>query len=276
MILRNIGLSRDIDEINPKEPRKIFPFGGFLPLMMGVGGVALANGIAPTVPIQQNPIAILNLLLIVVSLLLVPIVKIGFEIWGWQTRVLGVSGFYIGSVASLSWNSIFCIVLYGHVPQWILMLFIGVNLFLTLFWLKRYISYYENIRKLHQDYWKALYVEENDAVYFSQPCDKWLTQKKITLNHFYGPWATVLPMAGAICLLPFMTEITRWAGVPFVHIFLALGAAPLSIMLLGVSMKGFLLHYYYPWKIKRATGKSVYVDLVTPCNTQKAKRGQIY
>jgi hypothetical protein len=28
-------------------------------------------------------------------------------------------------------------------------------------------------------------------------------------------------------------------------------------------MRGYLVFYYYPWKIKKETGKEVYVDMVT-------------
>lgn len=257
---------RDLLSINPSEPLKIWPFiGPMLLLVMGAGGIAFAYGASAGSAQHQNLLAALNIGIVVFALIMVPVTKLILMIMGWRTAAFGISNLFIGSVSLLSWNPMLCIAIYGKISPWIVIPLIGINLILTFLWAKRFFAYYENIRVSHQDFWKRLYVEEEDAIYFSQPCDKWLTQKKLKISHFFGTWATVLPMAGAIGLLPFMTEVTRWAGVPFVHIFLAIGAAPLSIMLLGISMKGFLLHYYYPWRIKRATGKNVYVDLVTPC-----------
>jgi hypothetical protein len=74
----------------------------------------------------------------------------------------------------------------------------------------------------------------------------------------------IAPMVIAFLLTPFMSSVTHWVGMPFTYVFLAVSAIPINLLCLGVATKGFLIFYYYPWKIKRLTGKTVFVDMATP------------
>ena len=64
-------------------------------------------------------------------------------------------------------------------------------------------------------------------------------------------------------MVPIMNEISAFIGIPFVHIFLLVAMLPVSCMSIGLSVRGYLIFYLYPAQIKRATGKEVYVDLVS-------------
>ena len=90
-----------------------------------------------------------------------------------------------------------------------------------------------------------------------------MLEEKLKFNQTPTAMMFIGPMAMAFLLVLFIGPITRVVGVPFTHIFLAVGGVPIVLWALGATTRGFLIFYYFPWKLKRATGKNVYVDMAS-------------
>jgi len=65
----------------------------------------------------------------------------------------------------------------------------------------------------------------------------------------------------SLVLVIFMGFIRAATGLPFIYTFMAVSGLPISLMCLGLATRGWLLFYFYPWKIRSVAGKSVYVDM---------------
>lgn len=254
---------RDLEAINPSiaKPQTFVAIETILPFFMGLMGLIFADDAAPTVPFMENPLSVFYLCLLLLSIMLAPIPLL-FK-WGWQAKYFGVTCFYGGSCALMGWTPILCIVLYGKLPFAISFGFLLINIFLTIWWCRRFVLF---LRRIHNDsnLWAQLYVEEKDAVYYTQKYDKWLSEKKFKFIQAPSIITFIVPLAIAFLLVPFMPSVTHLVGMPFTYVFLAVSAIPINLLCLGFATKGFLIFYYYPWKIKRQTGKTVFVDMATP------------
>lgn len=253
---------RNLDAINPSiaKPKSLGSIGALVPLILSASCVTLADGAAPHIPFNQNPLSIFCLGVVILSLLFLFIPRI-FN-WGWQAKYFGIPLFYVGSLALVGWIPILCIVLYGKLPLWFTLAYLGINIGLTYWWCNRFIIIFKNIYddpKLHN----CLYVEEQDAVYYMQKGDVWLLEKKFKFSQFPSNIFLISAMIIAFLLVPFMGVLTQLIGVPFTHIFLAVALVPINLFALGFTTKSILGFYYYPWKIKRQTGKDVYVDMAS-------------
>jgi hypothetical protein len=261
--LQGIDILRNLDAINPPiaKPQTFVSIQAILPFIMGATGLALADGAAPTVPFMENPLSVFSLCLLLLSVLLAPIPWL-FK-WGWQVKYFGVTCFHGGSCALMGWTPMLSIVLYGKLPPAISLAFLGFNIALTIWWCRRFVLFFRRIHD-NQSLWNHLYVEEQDAVYYAQKYDKWLFEKKFKFAQIPSNFFCVSAILIAFSLVPFMNTVTRLVGVPFTHIFLAVGMVPINLIFLGMATKVFLIYCHYPWKIKCQTGKTVFIDMATP------------
>jgi hypothetical protein len=111
-----------------------------------------------------------------------------------------------------------------------------------------------------------LYSEEKDAVYYLQKGDVWLMEKKFKFYQIPSGYLFVVAMVLSFLCVPFARALSRSAGLPFVHILLTVMSLPIILMCTGLATRAYLIFYYYPWRIKRATAKDVYVDMSTKPN----------
>jgi hypothetical protein len=255
--LRNL----DAINLNIAKPRYSLPAGSFLMVFMGATGIALAQGAAPKVPFMENPIILLCLVLLLLAILLAPLAWL-FN-WGWKAQQFGSGFFGFSSTAMVAWIPILSVVLYSKVPLWMSLVYVAINLAWTIWWCRRFVLFYRHIYA-DLELWAKLYVEESDAVYYTQRTDVWLVEKKYKFESFPSGFLFVIAMVAGFIIPLSMPAVMHAIGLPFTHIVLAIGAAPISVAVLGLSTKGVLVFYYYPSKIKSKTGKDVYVDMVTP------------
>lgn len=78
----------------------------------------------------------------------------------------------------------------------------------------------------------------------------------------------VLFMALAFLMAPFASSLAHFVGIPFIHIFLTVAGLPITLMCLGLAVRGYLIFYYYPWMLKRTTGKEVYVLMAASARSE--------
>jgi hypothetical protein len=270
MGLRGDSILRNLDKENPlfARPQSVAPIGALLPFILGGMCAFLASEATPQVPFFDNPLALFCVGLSVTALVSAFVPKI-FN-WDWRTKYFGFSTIYLASASLLGIIPWLCIVLYSTLPLWTrLFLFFGYAA-IVIQWCRRFVLFY---RRIFAD--KALrniiYVEDSDAIYYSQKNDNWLIDKKFKLKQFPSNTVVLISVGLAFLLLPFVRSVKHLVGLPFPYTFLTIGSLPVIMTVLGLTVRGYLVFYYYPWKIKKETSKEVYVDMVTNTSPLKTK-----
>lgn len=252
---------RDLESINSQflSLRK-FGFACFLPFMMGLIGSSFADDAAPNTALGNNYLSMFGLVMSIFSVFF-GFIPFLFK-WDWKTKYFGFPLFCVGSVSGSGLFPFLAIVIYGAWPLWVKLLLLIANIVLIVWWCRRFVVLY---RKIHHDQklWNQIYVEEEDAVYYLQRGDKKVIEKQLKFTQIPSIFFWIVPMLFALLLIAFKSEVVNFVGVPFPNIFLSIFSIPIYLMCLGLATRGFLIFYYYPWKIKRQTGKDVYVDMVS-------------
>lgn len=161
----------------------------------------------------------------------------------------------MGLVGIVPWLGI---VFFSSLPIWIRLLLLVSYSASIVFWCRRFVVYYRRVF-FDGNLRSVLYEENDDAIYYLQQGDKTLFEKKLKLDQVPPDLIFVLFMGIAFLMPPFASTLTRLVGIPFIHIFLTVAGLPITLMCLGLAVRGYLIFYYYPWQLKRTTGKEVYV-----------------
>lgn len=252
---------KDLDAINPAfaKPSSFVSVTAMLPLLISGCCVALANGAAESVPFQKNPISILCILISTLSFVFLFIPRI--LKWGWQTRYFGVSTLYMSSVAMFGGIPWLCILLYSSAPIFLRGLFFLAYIALLTWWSLRFFNVYRHIyadNKMRS----RIYQEDVDCIYYFQKGDKLLLDKKLKFKQFPSTIVFMFFGTAACFAMIYGKTLVNFFGLPFVHIFLAIGAIPLDMMATGLAVRGWMIFYCLPTKLNREMGKQVYVNLV--------------
>lgn len=248
-------------------PKQLGSLGALVPLTLGACAVALAEGAAPRLAFNSNPLSLFCAAVCIASCGLMIWPRL-FG-WGWETKYFGVSSAYIGSVALLGVIPCLTLVFYGTAP-WPIKACIALT-YITLHarWCWRFVLLY---RRIHDDpvLCGQLYQEDDDAVYYLQKGDRSLIEKTLKFEQFPSNTFFISAFLLSLAVIPFMSDAKSLFGIPVVQIMLTICALPVSMMGLGLATRGWLVFYHYPGLIKKATGKQVYVDMDTkPPNAQK-------
>ena len=251
---------KDLDAINPAfaRPSSFVSVTAMLPLLISSCCLALANGAAESVPLQQNPISILCISIVVLSFVFLFVPRI-FK-WDWKARHFGVSTLYMSSVAMFGGIPWLCILLYSSAPILLRGFLFLVYVSLLAWWGLRFFNIYQNIYADNQMR-SRIYQEDEDCIYYLQKGDKLLLDKKLKFKQFPSAISFVLFGAAACFALIFGKSLVVFFGLPFVHLFLAIGAIPLDMMAIGLAVRGWMIFYRLPAKLNREVGKLVYVNL---------------
>jgi hypothetical protein len=265
---------RDLDSINPEmaKPARFVSTGAFVPLVLGVLSLLLANDAAPDVPFANNPIALFSSIILATAagLLVAPrILK-----WGWEAKYFGASLFHLGSLTLMCTVPCLCLVLYGKLPLTGRMSVMLVYAAVHVWWCRRFILFY---RRVHngialRDF---IYQEEDDAVYYMQRADKQLMEKQWKFNQLPQDRYFALSLLLSFSIMPVMGTLRALVGLPFIHIFFMVSTLPISLMGLGFATRAWLVFYWYPAQIRKRTGKRVYVDMCGKPRRDEAKRCNI-
>jgi hypothetical protein len=180
--------------------------------------------------------------------------------WGWQAEYFGVPLLYVGSVALLGFVPCLCIVMYAklHIVTRLAVFLVWIALHVA--WSHRFTALYKKIFN-NAELRACIYQEESDEVYYLQRGDNYLTEKKYKFKQFPPGWQFIGCLLLSFLLAPFSSVASSVIGVPFAHLFLCIGGLPVSLMCVGLAVRGGLIFFFYPMKIKRETGKRVYVDM---------------
>lgn len=166
----------------------------------------------------------------------------------------------MGLIGIVPWLSI---VFFSNLPLWTRLVLFGAYSVSIVFWCRRFVVYYRHVF-VNGDLRRFLYEENEDAIYYLQQNDKTLLEKKRKLDQIPDNRTFVVFMALAFLMTPFASSLARSLGIPFIHIFLTVAGLPITLMCLGLAVRGYLIFYYYPWQLKRITGKDTYVLMAIP------------
>jgi hypothetical protein len=251
-----------LDEINPKfaRPQRFISVGALMLFLNAGISWMLSTLAAPEFKFSQNPLAIVSSLLGFLSFVL-GVIPAVFK-WDWRVKYFGVCSLYLASASLPGVTPWLCIVFYSRMPllvRFVLFLLLVLSIY---WWCHRFVVYYRNVMS-NAVYRDQVYSEREGAVHYLQKNDVWLINKKYRFRQMPHMAAFFLAIIVAISLIPIMGKVSSFAGLPFAYLFTAIGFFPFILMLLGISVRGYLIYYYYPREIRRKTGKEVYIDMVT-------------
>jgi hypothetical protein len=261
---------RNLDKENPSfaSPQSLGVISALLPIMIGGMCSLLASIATPRVSLLDNPISVFCICLSCIALLGALMPKI-FK-WGWRSEYFGFPTFYVASLSLFGIIPWLCILVYGGIPLGARIALLCSYAIPTFWWCRRFVHFYRGVfsDKPLRDF---IYLEEFDAVYYSQQNDKFLLERKRGLRQFPSNLAFLIPLALGFCLTPFSRSVYNFTGISFTLTFLTIIGLPITVMILGLTTRCLLIYYFYPWKIKRQTGKDVYVDMVTKTTMPRKK-----
>lgn len=253
---------RNLDTINPAllRPSRFGSISACIVLMLALVSAPLAYGGAPKVPFFENLVILLLSAVLAIAMILALLSAV-FR-WGWKAQYYGFSFLCAVGISFLGIVPFLVAVLYGKAPYWVKLIIMLVYGGSHYFWCRKFTAVYKNIFN-NENLRSAIYEEEGDAVYYMRRGDEFLLDKHYRFSQTPRDWHFVIFIVIALLMAPMMKAISTFLGIPFVHIFLLVAMLPVSWMGIGFAVRGFLIFYLYPAKIKRATGKDVFVDLAS-------------
>lgn len=261
---------KNLDLLNPEiaQPRTFASLIAVLPFLLGLVCLPLAFDAAPSRSFAGNFLAIGCAGQSVIALFLIFIPRI--FLWDWRSKYFGTPLLYVGSVGLVGIVPWLSIVFFSNLPIWTRLLLFGAYTATIIWWCRRFVIYYRRIFS-EEPLRRILYEEDDDAIYYLQQGDKFLFEKRLKLEQM--PTNEVFVCFAVLALLstPFAQQLRSLAGIPFIHIFLTILGLPIILMCLGLAVRGYLIFYYYPWRLKQLTGKEVYVLMATTVHAKRRK-----
>jgi hypothetical protein len=253
---------RDLDKINPAflKPSKIAWLSAFVLCAMALLSMPLAFGVAPDISLIDNPIFFLSCLALGASFLVFTVPAI-FR-WGWKAKFYGASFLCFAGVSLLAIVPCMAVVLYGNAALWVKSAIVFIYGASHLLWCRKFTTLYGKVFN-DEILRSAVYEEEPDAIYYMRRGDEFILNKYYKFSQIPRDRYFVLFMLAALLMTSMMRAVSTFAGAPFVHVFLLVAMLPVSWMSIGFAVRGYLIFYLYPLRLKKATGKDVYVDLAS-------------
>lgn len=252
---------RDLDKINPgdQRPSRFVALSSCLPLILGVVSLPLAYGAAPDVPLVENTVAQVIFLVVGIPLLLGIFSSV--LRWGWEASHYGFRLVFGGSISLFAIVPLLSLLVYGT-ASFLFKTFVLLFYVLShMVWCRKFAVIYKHAFN-NELLRRVMYQEEADAVYYLRRGDQFLLEKYYKFSQMPRDRYFVIYILLAFGLIPFADEVGRVTGIPFPHSFLLVAMIPVSWMSLGFVVRGFLVCYLYPSRIRKLTGKEVYVDMV--------------
>lgn len=252
---------KNLDVSNPEiaNPRRFGSLSSLISVMSGILGLVLAIGATPNIPFGENPLAIFCCLIILSATILFFIPRV--MSWDWRARYFGITSVHLATFSLLCIIPLLCLVLYSRIALEFRMALLALSVIFHFWWVRRFVLFY---RKIFEDkrLFDLLYYEVNGRVYYMQKVDKYLVENIFNFRQIPADRYLVVFLVVAISMLFFADRINSVTGLPFVYSFLTACAFPVSLMVVGLVARGWLIFYFYPWRIYRLSRRQVYVDMV--------------
>lgn len=220
--------------------------------------VPLAYGVAPGVSITENPLVLLMCAVLILSSIFALFSTI-FQ-WDWQAKYYGVFSLSVAGISFMAMVPCMGVLFYGKAPLWVRLSILSFYAISHLIWCRKFAVLYREVF-LDESLRSMLFEEDSDAVYYMRKGDNFLLERHFKFSQMPRDRDFVLFIILALLTLPIMDMASSFIGVPFVHVFLIIAMLPVSWMSIGLAFRAYLIFYFYPMRIKKATGKNIYVDL---------------
>lgn len=251
---------RNLDETNPKEmrPSRFVGVCAGLPFVLGSISLPLAYGAAPEVPLLKNPVAQVLFAVLVISLFLA--VTSLILRWDWKVKYYGVSLLFGASISLFAVVPLLVLMIYGSTPLWLKIVVLFFYVLSHALWCRKFFILYGDAFN-NTALRKIIYEEDSEAVYYLRRGDQFLLDRYYKFSQMPRDRYFVVFIVLALGLMPMIDSIRTYTGIPFTHVFLLVAMLPVSWMSFGFAIRGYLVCYLFPTRIKIATGKEVYVDV---------------
>ena len=229
-----------------------------LPILMSLVSLPLAYGAAPHIALTENPVARLLFLILVTSILLA-LISVMLR-WDWRIKYYGIALLFGASISLLAIVPLLTLLIFGSLALWLKLSILAFYLISHIMWCRKFSILYDDAFE-NEALRNILYEEEADAIYYMRSADHYLLNKYYNFSQMPRDRYFALFILLALALIPMMSSLRKFVGVPFPHAFLLVGMLPVSWMSFGFAFRAYLICYRYPAKIKHATGKEVLVDV---------------
>jgi len=252
---------KNLDVSNPKiaNPRSFGSLSSLISLMSGALGLVLVMGATPGMHLENNPLAIFCCLIILLGAMYFLIPRV--MSWDWQSRYFGATSLHLAALTFLCIIPLLCLVFYSRVPLAFRLLLLGASVIVHAWWAHRFVLLYREIFG-EKRLFSLMYYEVGENTYYMQNVDKYLIENIFKFRQMPADRYLIGFLAIGIVMLFFAERVNSLTGLPFVHSFLAVSTVPVSLMLVGLVTRGWLIFYLYPAKIYKLNGRKVYVDMV--------------
>jgi len=229
-----------------------------IPISMGLMTWALALGAAPERAFSENYLAMFGLAITMLAIFMIPVPYM-FK-WNWEAKYYGSFIFPLATGSALGLCPALCIAIYGNLSLSWSAIIVILEVVAIFWWCRRIFKIYKKIND-SVTLFSRIYIEKVDAIYFLLQSDKKVFEKVMKVSVF--PPASVFLVFFVLAFLtsPYSFLVSKLTGVPYTHVFMALGGFPVNLLFFGLFMKSWLVFYYYPKKLTCKTGKPVYVDM---------------
>jgi hypothetical protein len=251
---------RDLDKINAVAVSTgyLFRISLILPIFMGAISFTLATGSAPGVPLGDNYLAISGILISLIGIISLPISYL-FQ-WDWRTKFCGASLFGLASFACLGIYPLLCIVFYSHMNIWIKIVIVFAEAIAICLWCARFVKIYRFIYN-DKEIFDSIYFGENSVVYYRQKENIRVVEHRLKFSETPPGWSFLVCLVLAFCPAILKRKVIEYVGLPITHVILAIGTIPITLWVLGIATKMWLIYFTYPAKILSKSGKRTYLDM---------------
>jgi hypothetical protein len=247
---------KNLDEINHilGSSRKVFLIALIIPIFVGFLGWALATGAVPGHPLWGNYLGVSGLSLAIIAMFALPISY--FIKWNWEAKYFGAFLFPFSTGSLMAIYPLLCIVQYGKFSIIVRVSIFVICVAINGWWCIRIIKLYSDLGE--DEIFNKIYLEESTEIYYLKKEDeKFLSMQRA---NYFIPEGKLFVLSMFLALGCLFFSMSKFTGLPSVHLFLAIISFPIGMLFLGVSTKCFLVFYFYPNKIRCKTGKKVYID----------------
>lgn len=224
-------------------------------------GMFMAADVSSRVPARENMLVWIGLLhatgCIAVAASLV-VAK-----WSWRAEQHGLLAFVMMGFAYFMLSSYLGIVIFSPAHPTFRALMLVILLAYHGWWISRVVRWYG--RAWHDDSLRNLiYVERSDHIVYLREGER-NVRERLGVQFFPSNWTLVSTFLLGLGTYFARDNLTRYFDASWVPIAFAIWGLSLSVFVTTMVTSSVMTCFVFPSRLRRQTGKHVYVDLLSPC-----------
>ena len=223
-------------------------------------GVFLANDVAAGVPFTTNYWVWIGLLHAAFCVGIAVFMGVGD--WSWRAAHMGFASLSYLALGYLLLSSYIGLALYSSAPVWVRATMLLALIAYHGWWVLRIVMRYRCAWHTAK-FRRLIYVEQEDCITFRRSGEQEV-RRRLGIKFFPGNLTIVATLLVSLGSYLFRRELTEYFGAQWVPIAFAIGGFTMSVFTTTLVTMSVLLYFVYPGILKRQTGKSVFIDLLSP------------